>query len=123
MSIIQHNNKKNNTITTLTININNTKLTTTLINTNKQIHNHRKLPTPTNQTPKTLHNTLSTLISPLQTHTQQITITSTKIIHNNNLLTLNPHNLNKLLHFPLIKTLKQLTNLPTITINNTQTTT
>ena len=36
------------------------------------------------------------------------------------MLALNPHNLGGLLHFPLVKTLEQLTNLPTIAINDAQ---
>lgn len=36
------------------------------------------------------------------------------------MLALNPHNLGGLLHFPLVKTLEQLTDLPTIAINDAQ---
>ncbi|MBW0675278.1 N-acetylmannosamine kinase, partial [Escherichia coli] len=63
---------------------------------------------------------LSALVSPLQAHAQRVAIASTGIIRDGSLLALNPHNLGGLLHFPLVKTLEQLTNLPTIAINDAQ---
>lgn len=70
--------------------------------------------------PQALRDALSALVSPLQAHAQRVAIASTGIIRDGSLLALNPHNLGGLLHFPLVKTLEQLTNLPTIAINDAQ---
>lgn len=67
-----------------------------------------------------MRDALSALVSPLQAHAQRVAIASTGIIRDGSLLALNPHNLGGLLHFPLVKTLEQLTDLPTIAINDAQ---
>ena len=105
-------------MTTLAIDIGGTKLAAALIGADGQIRDRRELPTPASQTPEALRDALSALVSPLQAHAQRVAIASTGIIRDGSLLALNPHNLGGLLHFPLVKTLEQLTNLPTIAIND-----
>ncbi|HHM0475953.1 TPA: N-acetylmannosamine kinase, partial [Escherichia coli] len=107
-------------MTTLAIDIGGTKLAAALIGADGQIRDRRELPTPASQTPEALHDALSALVSPLQVHAQRVAIASTGIIRDGSLLALNPHNLGGLLHFPLVKTLEQLTDLPTIAINDAQ---
>lgn len=107
-------------MTTLAIDIGGTKLAAALISADGQIRDRRELPTPASQTPEALRDALSTLVSPLQVHAQRVAIASTGIIRDGSLLALNPHNLGGLLHFPLVKTLEQLTDLPTIAINDAQ---
>ncbi len=107
-------------MTTLAIDIGGTKLAAALIGADGQIRDCRELPTPASQTPEALRDALSALVSPLQAHAQRVAIASTGIIRDGSLLALNPHNLGGLLHFPLVKTLEQLTNLPTIAINDAQ---
>jgi len=107
-------------MTTLAIDIGGTKLAAALIGADGQIRDRRELPTPASQTPEALRDALSALVSPLQAHAQRVAIASTGIIRDGSLLALNPHNLGGLLHFPLVKTLEQLTNLPTIAINDAQ---
>ena len=106
-------------MTTLAIDIGGTKLAAA-IGADGQIRDRRELPTPASQTPEALHDALSALVSPLQVHAQRVAIASTGIIRDGSLLALNPHNLGGLLHFPLVKTLEQLTDLPTIAINDAQ---
>ncbi|MGS5856407.1 N-acetylmannosamine kinase [Escherichia coli] len=107
-------------MTTLAIDIGGTKLAAALIGADGQIRDRRELPTPASQTPQALRDALSALVSPLQAHAQRVAIASNGIIRDGSLLALNPHNLGGLLHFPLVKTLEQLTNLPTIAINDAQ---
>ncbi|WP_199638468.1 N-acetylmannosamine kinase [Serratia sp. PAMC26656] len=107
-------------MTTLAIDIGGTKLAAALIGVDGQIRNRHELPTPASQTPEALRDALAALVSPLQAHAQQVAIASTGIIRDGTLLALNPHNLGGLLHFPLVKTLEQLTDLPTIAINDAQ---
>lgn len=107
-------------MTTLAIDIGGTKLAAALIGADGQIRDRRELPTPASQTPQALRDALSALVSPLQAHAQRVAIASTGIIRDGSLLALNPHNLGGLLHFPLVKTLEQLTDLPTIAINDAQ---
>lgn len=107
-------------MTTLAIDIGGTKLAAALIGADGQIRDRRELPTPASQTPEALRDALSALVSPLQVHAQRVAIASTGIIRDGSLLALNPHNLGGLLHFPLVKTLEQLTDLPTIAINDAQ---
>lgn len=107
-------------MTTLAIDIGGTKLAAALIGADGQIRDRRELPTPASQTPQALGDALAALIAPLQAHAQQVAIASTGIIRDGSLLALNPHNLGGLLHFPLVKTLEQLTDLPTIAINDAQ---
>ncbi|MBY7514928.1 N-acetylmannosamine kinase [Escherichia fergusonii] len=107
-------------MTTLAIDIGGTKLAAALIGADGQIRDRRELPTPASQTPEALREALAALVSPLQAHAQQVAIASTGIIRDGSLLALNPHNLGGLLHFPLVKTLEQLTDLPTIAINDAQ---
>lgn len=97
-------------MTTLAIDIGGTKLAAALIGADGQIRDRRELPTPASQTPEALRDALSALVSPLQAHAQRVAIASTGIIRDGSLLALNPHNLGGLLHFPLVKTLEQLTN-------------
>ncbi|MEG8134104.1 N-acetylmannosamine kinase [Escherichia marmotae] len=107
-------------MTILAIDIGGTKLAAALIGADRQIRDRRELPTPASQTPEALREALATLVAPLQAHAQQVAIASTGIIRNGSLLALNPHNLGGLLHFPLVKTLEQITDLPTIAINDAQ---
>ena len=107
-------------MTTLAIDIGGTKLAAALIGADGQIRDRRELPTPASQTPEALRDALSALVSPLQAHAQRVAIASTGIIRDGSLLALNPHNLGGLLHFPLVQTLEQLTDLPTIAINDAQ---
>ena len=97
-------------MTTLAIDIGGTKLAAALIGADGQIRDRRELPTPASQTPEALRDALSALVSPLQAHAQRVAIASTGIIRDGSLLALNP----------LVKTLEQLTNLPTIAINDAQ---
>ena len=107
-------------MTTLAIDIGGTKLAAALIGADGQIRDRQELPTPASQTPEALRESLAELVAPLQTQAQQVAIASTGIIRDGSLLALNPCNLGGLLHFPLVKTLEQLTNLPTIAINDAQ---
>ena len=107
-------------MTTLAIDIGGTKLAAALIGADGQIRDRRELPTPASQTPEALRDALSALVSPLQAHAQRVAIASTGIIRDGSLLALNPHNLGGLMHFPLTQTLEQITDLPTLAVNDAQ---
>lgn len=105
-------------MTTLAIDIGGTKLAAALIDSNLQIRERRELPTPASKTPDALRAALYALIAPLQGQATRVAIASTGIIREGSLLALNPYNLGGLLHFPLVQTLKDLTALPTLAVND-----
>ncbi|MDN8554592.1 N-acetylmannosamine kinase, partial [Citrobacter werkmanii] len=107
-------------MTTLAIDIGGTKLAAALVDSNLRIRERRELPTPASKTPDALRAALQALIAPLQEQVKRVAIASTGIIREGSLLALNPHNLGGLLHFPLLQTLKDLTGLPTLAVNDAQ---
>lgn len=107
-------------MTTLAIDIGGTKLAAALIENNLQVRERRELPTPASKTPQALRAALQTLVAPLQGRANRVAIASTGIIREGVLLALNPHNLGGLMHFPLTQTLEQITDLPTLAVNDAQ---
>ncbi|EHG3460058.1 TPA: ROK family protein [Salmonella enterica] len=107
-------------MTTLAIDIGGTKLAAALVNSRLQIRERREQPTPASKTPDALRAALQALVAPLQGQAKRVAIASTGIIREGSLLALNPHNLGGLLHFPLAQTLKDLTGLPTLAVNDAQ---
>ena len=107
-------------MTTLAIDIGGTKLAAALVENNLQVRERHELPTPVSKTPQALRAALQTLVAPLQGRANRVAIASTGIIREGALLSLNPHNLGGLMHFPLTQTLEQITGLPTLTINDAQ---
>ena len=107
-------------MTTLAIDIGGTKLAAALVENNQQVRERRELPTPVSKTPQALRTALQTLVAPLQGRANRVAIASTGIIREGALLALNPHNLGGLMHFPLTQTLEQITDLPTLAVNDAQ---
>lgn len=107
-------------MTTLSIDIGGTKLAVALVDSSLQIQDRHELPTPASKTPDALRAALQALVAPLQGQATRVAIASTGIIRDGSLLALNPHNLGGLLHFPLVQTLKDLTALPTLAVNDAQ---
>lgn len=107
-------------MTTLAIDIGGTKLAAALVNDALELHERRELPTPASQKPEALRAALQTLVAPLVSRAQRVAIASTGIIRNGTLLAINPQNLGGLMHFPLVDTLRELTGLPTLAINDAQ---
>ncbi|MDM2879244.1 N-acetylmannosamine kinase [Citrobacter portucalensis] len=107
-------------MTTLAIDIGGTKLAAALVENNLQVRERRELPTPASKTPQALRAALQTLVAPLQGRANRVAIASTGIIREGALLALNPHNLGGLMHFPLTQTLEQITDLPTLAVNDAQ---
>ena len=107
-------------MTTLAIDIGGTKLAAALVDCDLQIRERRELPTPASKTPDALRAALQTLIEPLQAQAERVAIASTGIIREGTLLAINPLNLGGLMHFPLVQTLRELTGLPTMAVNDAQ---
>lgn len=107
-------------MTTLAIDIGGTKLAAALVDRDLQIRERRELPTPASKTPDALRAALQTLIEPLQAQAERVAIASTGIIREGTLLAINPLNLGGLMHFPLVQTLRELTGLPTMAVNDAQ---
>ncbi|WP_395839794.1 N-acetylmannosamine kinase [Edwardsiella tarda] len=107
-------------MSTLAIDIGGTKLACALVGTDREIRERRELPTPASQTPDALRAALQTLVAPLQHQASRVAIASTGIIHQGTLLAINPSNLGGLLRFPLVETLRELTGLPTLALNDAQ---
>lgn len=107
-------------MTTLAIDIGGTKLAAALVDRDLRIVERREQPTPASKTPDALRDALKTLVAPLQTHATQVAIASTGIIHEGHLVAINPQNLGGLLHFPLVRTLEDITGLPTLAVNDAQ---
>lgn len=107
-------------MTVLAIDIGGTKLAAALVDRELNIHDRRELPTPASQTPDALRAALQTLVEPLKSRARQVAIASTGIIREGVLLSINPHNLGGLLHFPLVATLEALTGLPALAVNDAQ---
>lgn len=107
-------------MTTLAIDIGGTKLAAALIDDDLQIRERRELPTPASKTPDALHEALQVLVEPMMSSAQRVAIASTGIIREGTLVSINPHNLGGLLHFPLVKTLESITGLPAMAVNDAQ---
>lgn len=107
-------------MSTLAIDIGGTKLACALVGADRQIRERRELPTPASQTPDALRTALQTLVAPLQRQASRVAIASTGIIRQGTLLAINPSNLGGLLRFPLVETLRELTGLPTLALNDAQ---
>ncbi|MBA8564166.1 N-acetylmannosamine kinase [Citrobacter freundii] len=107
-------------MTTLAIDIGGTKLAAALVENNLQVRERHELPTPASKTPQELRAALQTLVAPLQGRANRVAIASTGIIREGALLALNSHNLGGLMHFPLTQTLEQITDLPTLAVNDAQ---
>ena len=107
-------------MTTLAIDIGGTKLAAALVENNLQVRERRELPTPASKTAQALRSALQRLVDPLQGLSNRGAIASTGIIREVALLALNPHNLGGLMHFPLTQTLEQITDLPTLAVNDAQ---
>ena len=107
-------------MTTLAIDIGGTKLAAALVENNLQVRERRELPTPASKTAQALRAALQTLVAPLQGRANRVAIASTGIIREGALLALNSHNLGGLMHFPLTQTLEQITDLPTLAVNDAQ---
>ena len=107
-------------MTTLAIDIGGTKLAAALIDDAMQIRERREMPTPASKTPDALREALQALVEPLMPSAQRVAIASTGIIREGTLLSINPHNLGGLLHFPLVQTLASITGLPAMAVNDAQ---
>lgn len=107
-------------MTTLAIDIGGTKLAAALVDDDLKIRERTERPTPASKTPDALREALAELIAPLQSQAQRVAVASTGIIHEGSLLAINPQNLGGLLHFPLVETLKTLSGLPTLAVNDAQ---
>lgn len=107
-------------MTTLAIDIGGTKLAAALIDDNLQIRERRELPTPASKTPDALRAALKALVEPMMSSAKQVAIASTGIIREGTLVSINPHNLGGLLHFPLVQTLASITGLPAMAVNDAQ---
>lgn len=107
-------------MTTLSIDIGGTKLAAALIDDAMHIRERRELPTPASKTPYELHKALQVLVKPLMSSARWVAIASTGIIREGTLVSINPHNLGGLLHFPLVKTLESITGLPAMAVNDAQ---
>lgn len=107
-------------MTTLAIDIGGTKLAAALVADDMLIRDRRELPTPASKTPDALRAALDTLVEPLYRRAKRVAIASTGIIRDGHLLAINPQNLGGLIHFPLVQTLQELTDLPTLAVNDAQ---
>lgn len=107
-------------MTTLAIDIGGTKLAAALIDDDLQIRERREQPTPASKTPDALRAALKSLVEPIMSAAQRVAIASTGIIREGTLLSINPHNLGGLLHFPLVQTLESITGLPAMAVNDAQ---
>lgn len=107
-------------MTTLAIDIGGTKLAAALIDDALHIRERREMPTPASKTPDALRETLQALVEPLIPSARRVAIASTGIIREGTLLSINPHNLGGLLHFPLVQTLESITGLPAMAVNDAQ---
>lgn len=107
-------------MTTLAIDIGGTKLAAAQVDSNLHIHERRELPTPASKTSDALRAALQALIEPLRAQVTHVAIASTGIIREGALLAINPLNLGGLMYFPLVQTLKELTGLPTMAVNDAQ---
>jgi N-acylmannosamine kinase len=107
-------------MTTLAIDIGGTKLAAALIDDDFQIRERREQPTPASKTPDALRAALKSLVEPIMSAAQRVAIASTGIIREGTLLSINPHNLGGLLHFPLVQTLESITGLPAMAVNDAQ---
>ncbi|MEG0101039.1 MAG: N-acetylmannosamine kinase [Citrobacter sp.] len=105
---------------TLAIDIGGTKLAAALVDDALNLLERRELPTPASKTPDALRAALQTLVEPLFPRATRVAIASTGIIRDGVLLAINPHNLGGLLHFPLTETLREITGLPTLAVNDAQ---
>ncbi len=107
-------------MTTLAIDIGGTKLAAALVADDLLLRDRRELPTPASKTPDALRAALKTLVEPLFTRAKRVAVASTGIIREGNLIAINPQNLGGLMHFPLVKTLREITGLPTLAVNDAQ---
>ncbi|WP_213133024.1 N-acetylmannosamine kinase [Citrobacter sp. FP75] len=107
-------------MTTLAIDIGGTKLAAALVDSDLHVRDRCELSTPASKTPDVLRAALQALIEPLQAQADHVAIASTGIIREGTLLAINPLNLGGLMHFPLVQTLKELTGLPTMAVNDAQ---
>ncbi|MCZ4675732.1 N-acetylmannosamine kinase [Citrobacter sedlakii] len=107
-------------MTTLAIDIGGTKLAAARVDEDLQIRERIERPTPASKTPDALREALAELIAPLQAQAQRVAVASTGIIRDGSLLAINPQNLGGLLHFPLVETVKAITGLPTLAVNDAQ---
>ncbi|MEG1250435.1 MAG: N-acetylmannosamine kinase [Citrobacter sp.] len=105
---------------TLAIDIGGTKLAAALVDDALNLLERRELPTPASKMPDALRAALQTLVEPLFPRATRVAIASTGIIRDGVLLAINPHNLGGLLHFPLTETLREITGLPTLAVNDAQ---
>ena len=107
-------------MTTLAIDIGGTKLAAALVTDDLLLCDRRELPTPASKTADALNTALEALVRPLCMRAKRVAIASTGIIREGNLIAINPQNLGGLMHFPLVKTLREITGLPTLAINDAQ---
>ncbi|HEY4437348.1 MAG TPA: N-acetylmannosamine kinase [Lelliottia sp.] len=107
-------------MTTLAIDIGGTKLAAALIDDDLQIRERREMPTPASKTPDELRTALKALVEPVMASAKRVAIASTGIIREGTLVSINPHNLGGLLHFPLVQTLASITGLPAMAVNDAQ---
>lgn len=107
-------------MTTLAIDLGGTKLAAALIDDALHILERREMPTPASKTPDALREALQALMKPLMPSARRVAIASTGIIREGTLLSINPHNLGGLLHFPLAQTLASITGLPALAVNDAQ---
>ncbi|HDG7720704.1 ROK family protein [Klebsiella quasipneumoniae subsp. similipneumoniae] len=107
-------------MTTLAIDIGGTKLAAALVTYDLLLCDRRELPTPASKTADALNTALEALVRPLCMRAKRVAIASTGIIREGNLIAINPQNLGGLMHFPLVKTLREITGLPTLAINDAQ---
>ena len=107
-------------MTTLAIDIGGTKLAAALVADDMLIRDRRELSTPASKTPDALRAALAMLVGPLYSRAKRVAIASTGIIRDGHLFAINPQNLGGLMHFPLVQALEELTDLPTLAVNDAQ---
>lgn len=101
----------------LAVDLGGTKIAVAMVVDN-QIITRKQVPTPT--TSKQMTMVLSELLMPFINEAEAVAVASTGIINNGILTALNPNNLGGLDHFPIQSTIENITQLPTMVINDAQ---
>ena len=101
----------------LAVDLGGTKIAVAMVVDN-QIITRKQVPTPT--TSKQMAMVLSELLMPFINEAEAVAVASTGIINNGILTALNPNNLGGLDHFPIQSTIENITQLPTMVINDAQ---
>lgn len=101
----------------LSVDLGGTKIAAALV-INKKIVERAQVATP--KAPEQLESVLKELLAPFMPEAQVVTVASTGIINKGILTALNPKNLGGLNHFPIQSVIENITQLPTLVINDAQ---